>query len=386
MERVTSEVSPGLCPGISPGISLTGLARRYGGVAALDGITLEVGAGEFFVVLGPSGCGKSTLLRLVAGLDRPDAGTVRLDGRRVADDATFVAAEERGVGVVFQSYALWPHMTVAEQVGFPVEVMGVPRVERVSLVAAALSRVSLDGFGARRPDALSGGQRQRVALARCLAQGARTILMDEPLANLDPHLRARMEDEIRRFHRESRATTLYITHDQREAMALADRVAVMCAGRVLQVDAPEALYRCPVDEFVAGFVGEGTIVDVELLAAERGGRVVARLASVELSVRAPTGTAAGPARLLLRPEALQVASAHANVSGTPGSARARESTRQGAWAGTVTSSVYRGAHHDVRVALPGDAAEVPVRSVRALEPGQAVSVRAGDAWVVGPGS
>ena len=360
------------------GIAVRALTRRFDGLPALDRVDLDVRAGEFFVVLGPSGCGKSTLLRQVAGLDRPDAGEVRIDGRIVAGADAFVPAEERGVGVVFQSYALWPHMSVAEQVGFPAEVAGASRAEREALVRACLERVSLGALATRRPDALSGGQRQRVALARCLAQGARTILMDEPLANLDPHLRARMEAELGAFHREAGATTLYITHDQREAMALADRAAVMRAGSVLQVDAPETLYRCPVDEFVAGFVGEGAIVDVEVLGAERHDRVLARLAGVELRARAPAGTSVGPARLLLRPEALTIAPADERSAGDDPDAPS--------WTARVASSVYRGAHHDVRAVLSDGASEVLTRGARAFGPGESVTVRANDAWVVRAGA
>jgi iron(III) transport system ATP-binding protein len=203
-------------------VDLAGITRRFGPLAAVDGVDLRIAAGEFFAVLGPSGCGKSTLLRLIAGLETADAGTIAIAGRAMAGPGLHVPPEARGVGVVFQSYALWPHMTVRENVAFPV-----PRgPDRAARVDRCLAMVELGAFADRRPADLSGGQRQRVALARCLAQEAGTILMDEPLANLDPHLRAAMEEELAAFHRRSGATTLYITHDQAEAMALADRVAI----------------------------------------------------------------------------------------------------------------------------------------------------------------
>ena len=255
-------------------IRLEGITRRFGAERALDAVSLEIERGEFFVVLGPSGCGKSTMLRLIAGLDRPDAGRITLGERLVADAGRDVHAppETRGVGVVFQSYALWPHMTVAEQIAFPLEVAKVSGEALAARTDECLATVALERFADRRPEALSGGQRQRVALARCLAQEASVILMDEPLANLDPHLRASMEEELAAFHARTGATTLYITHDQREAMALADRIAVLGEGRVLQVAAPDELYRRPRDERVAAFIGQGAIVDVHVEAVlERAG-------------------------------------------------------------------------------------------------------------------
>lgn len=211
-------------------IDLSGVTRRFRALTAVDGLTTRIETGQFFTVLGPSGCGKSTLLRLIAGLEPLDAGAIALNGRSVAGPGLDLPPEARGLGVVFQSYALWPHLDVLGNVAFPIEATGRGRKAARLEAEAHLRSVALQGLGTRRPADLSGGQRQRVALARCLAGRARVVLMDEPLANLDPHLRAAMEEELSAFHRTSGATTLYITHDQREAMALGDRVAVMNGG------------------------------------------------------------------------------------------------------------------------------------------------------------
>ena len=231
----------------------------------MDGITFDVPQNAFFCVVGPSGCGKSTLLRTIAGLERPDRGTVRLDGEPVFDAAINLPPEERRVGVVFQSYALWPHLSVARNVAFPYEAKGTPRAEALRLASDHLETVALSDYADRRPEALSGGQRQRVALARCLAGETRTILMDEPLANLDPHLRHTMEGELRAFHDRSDVTTLYITHDQREAMALADLMAVMENGRFIQMGTPQDIYDRPANARVARFIGRGTLFEAEVM-------------------------------------------------------------------------------------------------------------------------
>ncbi|MFO7855329.1 MAG: ABC transporter ATP-binding protein [Paracoccaceae bacterium] len=278
-------------------ISLQNVIKRFHGAAAVDGVSAEAPTGAFFAVLGPSGCGKSTLLRLIAGLERLDGGSVALDGAAVAGPRLHVPPEARRAGVVFQSYALWPHMTVAENVAFPAETAGLPPAAVRASRDRALAAVSMTALAGRRPAELSGGQRQRVALARCLAQSARTILMDEPLANLDPHLRAAMEGELLAFHRAAGATTLYITHDQREAMALADLVAVMRAGRFEQVAPPETVYARPATEHVARFIGRAAVIPAEL-SPEGPGRARALGAEVRTAEQA----AAGPARIVFRPE------------------------------------------------------------------------------------
>ncbi|QBF31082.1 ABC transporter ATP-binding protein [Thalassococcus sp. S3] len=283
-------------------ISVQRLTKRFGQAAAVDDISFDVAENEFFAIVGASGCGKSTLLRLIAGLEEPTEGRIALEGQVVSDPETFIPPEARQVGFVFQSYALWPHLTVAGNVAFPAEAQGAGKQEAAARAAEHLRTVSLEDYADRRPEALSGGQRQRVALARCLAGGARTILMDEPLANLDPHLRHVMEAELRAFHRRTGTTTVYITHDQREAMALADRMAVMQQGRFLQVGTPHEIYDRPATADVARFIGRGTILPVDLqegavrvngsilpLRAEREGRGHLFVRPAQLDVTSPEG-------------------------------------------------------------------------------------------------
>ena len=215
----------------------------------MDGLSLRVAEGEILALLGPSGCGKTTTLRLVAGLEHPDAGTITLRGRVVAGPDRAVPPEERGVGIVFQDYALFPHLAVADNVAF-----GLPRGAR-GRVGEVLDLVGLGGFGARYPHELSGGQQQRVALARALAPAPALMLLDEPFSNLDADLRAQMRDEVERILRESRTTAVFVTHDQEEAFTLADRVGVLHAGRIEQVATPQELYHRPATRFVAAFVG-----------------------------------------------------------------------------------------------------------------------------------
>ena len=273
-------------------LTLTDIRKSFGTHAAVDGVSAEIEDGEFFVVLGPSGCGKSTLLRLVAGLEHLDGGEIALGGRTMSSPQHHVPPEARDVGVVFQSYALWPHMDVLGNVAFPIESGGGSRRKSREDARAHLRTVALEDFAARRPAELSGGQRQRVALARCLAGGARTVLMDEPLANLDPHLRAAMEEEIAAFHRKARATTIYITHDQREAMALASRVAVMARGQFQQIATPRELYERPASAEVARFIGRSAILDTTVLSGS------AALAGEYVAVG---GDVTGPAQVVLRP-------------------------------------------------------------------------------------
>lgn len=315
-------------------IQLASVSKSFGSDRALNEVSLSIADGSFFVVLGPSGCGKSTLLRAIAGLEPIDAGEILLDGVPVARNGFHLAPEDRQVGVVFQSYALWPHMSVAGNVAFPLETSGKRRSVVSARVAECLETVALTPFVQRKPSELSGGQRQRVALARCLAQGAGTVLMDEPLANLDPHLRSAMEEELAAFHRTSGATTLFITHDQREAMALADQVAVMWDGEILQVADPDTLYRRPNSQRVAGFIGRSTIVPVTVSQAEAGTALV-RFGDVDLEVACPEETESGPATLLLRPE---------NVVPATGAA---------GFEGRVHRTIYRGGHWEVFVTVEG---------------------------------
>ena len=240
-------------------ITLCDLHRRFGAVAALDGVSLDVQPGEFVTLLGPSGSGKSTLLMAVAGFVRPDRGSLCFDGR----DMIGVPAHRRDVGMVFQGYALFPHLTVEGNVAYPLRMRSVAAAERRRRVAEALALVRLDGLGSRRVDQVSGGQRQRVALARALVARPPVLLMDEPLSALDKALREEMQLEIRRLHAATGATTLYVTHDQREAMALSDRVAVMGQGRIHQVGTPASVYDRPATRWVAQFIGDASFLPLE---------------------------------------------------------------------------------------------------------------------------
>ena len=283
------------------GVSKSFATARGTRVRALEPTDLRVADGELVALLGASGCGKSTLLRLVAGFETPDAGTIKLGPKIVSGEGVLVPPEERRVGIVFQSYALWPHMSVGRNVGYALEVAGADSAARAARVASALESVDLAGYEDRRPAELSGGQRQRVALARCLAMDPAVVLLDEPLANLDVHLRASMLEAFAAFHAKTRATMLYVTHDQAEAMALADRIAVMDAGRVVQFCDPRTLYREPATAAIGAFVGRGAIVTVRVLAA-RDGTAEIEFHGRRLRVRCADACAPGPAKLVLRPE------------------------------------------------------------------------------------
>jgi lactose/L-arabinose transport system ATP-binding protein len=233
------------------GVTLTGAVKRYSDVPVIQGVDLKIDDGEFCVFVGPSGCGKSTLLRMIAGLEDTSAGTIEIGAR----DVTHVDPAKRGVAMVFQSYALYPHMTVAENMGFGLRMNGVAKDEVNRKVGEAARILKLDPYLKRKPKALSGGQRQRVAIGRAIVRGPGVFLFDEPLSNLDAELRVEMRVEIARLHKEIGATMIYVTHDQVEAMTLADKIVVLRAGRIEQVGAPLHLYRDPDTKFVAGFIG-----------------------------------------------------------------------------------------------------------------------------------
>ena len=234
-------------------VRLSGIVKRFGDVTAVAGVDLEIDSGEFLVVLGPSGCGKTTLMRTVAGLEKPDAGCVDIGAR----DVTALPPRKRGIAMVFQSYALYPHMTVANNIAFPLKAQGRTRsrAEREERVLQAARKVSIDHLLDRRPRQLSGGERQRVAIARAIVTEPDVLLLDEPLSNLDAKLRAYARDELKFFQRELGITTIFVTHDQIEAMGLGDRIVVMEEGLVQQVGAPQAIYDRPANTFVATFLG-----------------------------------------------------------------------------------------------------------------------------------
>ncbi|MDX3925236.1 MAG: ABC transporter ATP-binding protein [Shinella sp.] len=244
---------------------LNHLSKSYGGAgAAVKDVSLTVREGGFLALLGPSGCGKTTILRMIAGFEQPTDGSILLGDRVISDAGGVLPPEKRNMAMVFQSYALWPHMTVAGNVGYPLTVRGISGEAWRRKVADALSLVHLEAYAERRPAELSGGQRQRVALARCLVTSPDVVLLDEPLANLDRHLRASMEETFREFHARSGATMVYVTHDQGEAMALATEVAVMSEGRLLQTAPPEEIYARPEGRIVGGLIGQGAILPLPL--------------------------------------------------------------------------------------------------------------------------
>jgi len=249
-------------------VTLRSISKRWGQHAGVDDVSLEIGDGEFLVLLGPSGCGKSTTMRIVAGLEDPTAGDV-LIGDRVVNA---VPPGERDLAMVFQNYGLYPHMTVAENIGYPLKVARVPKDERMRRVRAAAERVELETLLARRPAQLSGGQRQRVALGRAIVRTPQLFLMDEPLSNLDAKLRVSMRAQLKHLQRELNTTTIYVTHDQVEAMTLADRVAVMSEGRLQQVGSPLDIYNRPASAFVAAFLGNPSMNLIEVTVAD--GRAV----------------------------------------------------------------------------------------------------------------
>ena len=251
-------------------VSVQAVTKRFGSVVAADRVSFDIADGELFFLLGPSGCGKTTVLRLIAGFYQPDSGDLFFDGRNV----NTVPPNKRNTGMVFQNYALWPHMTVAENVAYGLDVRGVSRDERNKRVRDALAIVSMTELADRSPTQLSGGQQQRVALARALVINPGILLLDEPLSNLDAKLRLEMREEITRIHRETKLTMLYVTHDQKEALSMADRIGVMNEGRLVQVGTPHEIYRAPHSRFVAAFIGEMNFIEGKVESISNGEVIV----------------------------------------------------------------------------------------------------------------
>ncbi|MBI3454059.1 MAG: ABC transporter ATP-binding protein [Rhodospirillales bacterium] len=293
------------------GVSIEHVDFRYGSTPILADVSLEIRRGEFFAFLGPSGSGKTTLLRLVAGFGTPNAGRIRVGDR----DITHVPPWQRNVGMVFQSYALWPHMTVAENVAFGLEQRRIARAEIGKRVQDALDLVGLGGLAQRRPAQLSGGQQQRVALARTLVIEPEVLLLDEPLSNLDANLRVEMRAELLALQRKTGLTTIYVTHDQEEANATSDRIAVLDQGRIQQIGRPVDLYDRPANRFVATFLGVANVID-GAITAEPGGAVFR--AAGDVAIVLDGAPAAGPASIAFRPQsvALQRGAAAAAAAGS----------------------------------------------------------------------
>ncbi len=308
-------------------------AGRTDRVNAVDGVSLTIEPGELFFLLGPSGCGKTTLLRMIAGFIEPTAGRI-LFGEEggTPRDVTVLAASKRNTGMVFQSYALWPHMTVAENVAFGLQVRKVAEPERSRRIAEALAAVQMEAFAERKPTQLSGGQQQRVALARALVVRPEVLLLDEPLSNLDAKLRVDLRRQIRQTCKAAGITSVYVTHDQKEALSMADRVAVMNQGRVAQVGTPGELYRRPGSRFVAEFLGETNFLGGTIVARE-GSTVTVRTPAGDFRSSCAEGIGANAAvTLSIRPEAFRVVSPsaeHAAQHTTTLPARVVESTYLG---------------------------------------------------------
>jgi len=280
-------------------VAIKNLGKRFGATTALENVSFEIGSQELFFLLGPSGCGKTTLLRLVAGFYAPDNGEIIFGDRPIND----VPPHKRNTGMVFQNYALWPHMTVAENVAYGLDVRGVKGTAKKSRVAEALEIVQMGAYAERTPNQLSGGQQQRIALARALVIKPDLLLLDEPLSNLDAKLRLEMRDEIRRIHAQTRITTIYVTHDQKEALSLAQRMCVLRNGRVEQIGEPREVYRAPTNRFVADFIGETNWLEGTVVGSE----------GQQLRVKTPVGLFEADGRLQngepvligFRPEAVQ---------------------------------------------------------------------------------
>ncbi|TDD34599.1 ABC transporter ATP-binding protein [Actinomadura sp. KC06] len=352
------------------GIEIDGLGKRYGALAAVDDVSLSVREGEFLTLLGPSGCGKTTTLRCLAGLEKPDAGEITIGGDAVTSvpEQIFVPPEKRDMGMVFQSYALWPQMDVFQNVAYPLRRRRVRRPEVQRRVGQTLELVGLAALADRPVTRLSGGQQQRVALARALVSRPRVVLYDEPLSNLDAKLRATMRVGIRDFQRELGTTAVYVTHDQVEAMSLSDRIVLMKDGRVQQVGTPRDIYERPRNWFVADFVGYENFFDADIV--ERAGdRAIARLDGGEVALQCFGGPAGrGRVRLCVRSTALSVLPAEE-----------RPGDRTNTISGRVRDSMYLGGQIEHLVEVAGTVLRVrgadPDPAGRTVSPGDAVELR-----------
>ncbi len=350
-----------------PGVTIKGLTKRYGDVAAVEGLDLRVQPGELVALLGPSGCGKTTTLRLVAGFLKPEAGEIWVGERCLSSPVTVIPPERRRMAMIFQSYALWPHMTVAQNIAYGLRFSGVPKGDRERRVAEMLKAVQLEGYGSRYPGELSGGQQQRVAVARALVVEPEILLLDEPLSNLDANLREEMRFEIRRLHETFAITTLYVTHDQAEAMVISDRVAVLQSGRVVQIGTAEELFEHPRTRFVAEFIGKTNLVDglAEGPGAVARGRLRLDVASADLKPGAPVVVSIRPHHIELHPAT--VSGLSAGPSGAAGG---------NLLMGTVVRASYLGDAVDYQVQL--DLSDVVLRvagpTPARVRPGERVRV------------
>ncbi len=336
-------------------ISVENLKKAYGGAAVLDDICLQIDSGEFLTLLGPSGSGKTTLLMAIAGFVRPDSGDIAFDGHSVVLDPP----HKRGIGMVFQSYALFPHMTVGENIGYPLKLRKLGRAEIRERVDHALELVQLQGLAQRRISQLSGGQRQRVALARAIVFEPSVLLMDEPLSALDKKLREQMQIEIRRLHDRLAVTTVYVTHDQREALTLSDRIAVLDKGRIAQVAGPHEIYERPSTRFIADFIGESHFLPVH---ATPEGYSLGQTPLLLTDSPSPTQARNVPAVLVVRPEMLTLL----NDAG-------QDATPMNRLAGVVTDILYQGDSSRFFIRLDAGG-EISLRLMAAQIRGREISI------------
>ncbi|GAB5467365.1 MAG: ABC transporter ATP-binding protein [Rhodospirillales bacterium] len=320
-------------------VQAQGVVRRFGSVTAVDGVSLDLLENEFFALLGPSGCGKTTLLRLIAGFEQPDAGRIVIEGR----DLTGVRPRHRPVNLMFQSYALFPHMTVAANVAYGLEMERLPKAEIARRVGEVLEITALGALAKRKPDRLSGGQRQRVALARALVKRPKVLLLDEPLAALDRQLREQMQLELKRLQHEVGITFCIVTHDQEEALVMADRIALMQAGRIAQLGPPQTLYEAPASRFVAGFIGRMNFFEGQAVAEGLQHPTLGLLRGA----LPPDLSPGQPASLAVRPERLLVGQA------AEGLANRLQVTLQ--------EIAYRGGDLLLQLQLPGDTEQLEAR-------------------------
>jgi iron(III) transport system ATP-binding protein len=355
-------------------VTLRGLVVRFGDVAALDHVDLEVRAGELLLLLGSSGCGKSTLLRSIAGFVVPQQGTIHFGDEEV----THLAPHKRNTGMVFQSFALWPHLTVGENVAFGLRERGVDKREIARQVQESLNAVRMGEHAARRIDQLSGGEQQRVALARALVVRPRCLLLDEPLSNLDAALRHSMRDEIRRICKEFRLTAVYVTHDQKEALAVADRIAVMKGGRILQIDTPLEVYRRPRSRSVAAFMGETNLLSGTVVSTQSGEvRVRTAIGELVALARPDLDVEVGrPVWVSLRPECLSLAAAD---GATPPNSAAGE-LESTAYLGEIAEHRFRASGELLRVHELNPRSTQPVegKKVAVIAPADVILVKVDD--------
>ena len=351
-------------------VTLENVTRMYGAITAVDQVNLKIRSGEFVTLLGPSGCGKTTTLRMVAGLEKNTGGRISIGDNVVsdADKGYFVPSERRRLGMVFQSYAIWPHMTVFDNVAYPLRIRRRPDKEIKDRVMNALRLVEMEQYAERPSPALSGGQQQRVAIARALVFEPEVLLLDEPLSNLDARLRTQMGDEFRALQQRLKITALYVTHDQAEAMALSDRVVVMHGGRILQVGAPEEIYRRPESRQVAAFFGTPNLLAAKVKDWRPNGGLYYRLevegegwaGQCHAAADIPKGA---DVTVMVRPENLQIRDDGATNDGL-------------SWSGQISQAIFRGSHRSIIVKTPAHALHVEAPSFADVGIGRPVTVAA----------